>query len=850
MNKFTIAVIVLILGIIGVVTTLASAALSDNLKIAYNLNESSGTNAINSINLSNNGTFNIAPTWTVGLINNSARTTGTQYLDTNRKGTAGDWSINLWVNSSSGGGLIGNIYEGGGLGFFLRTGGNSVQLWGTGVSGWTFVDSTTTSTITLNNNRWHMITLVYNSTSTTNNVDLYIDGTERTLNDDSGDISLGTDNLFFYANGGPNNYFVGSMDSITYFERRLTSVDVTNLYNAGNGMQHPYDANVTTVSVSLTSPTNGQTTQGVGAIFNATIYGYNITNASIYVYHANGTLFNRTNVNFASANRTEYFSLYVNSFSNVQYKWNVLGCGINESTKAKICAFATANFTFFSNSYEVSQTYQPVTTEGATETFIFNSTYDSTIYTSTATLVYNNTRYSGIKTGTGNNVLFTKSITIPKIESAQLNKTFYWELALTNTTGRTYVNSTSNNQSIYSIAHDNCTTYTLSFINFTLYDEDTRGLIVGSGADNKTIKLDVSIKSLDKTFSESTSVFENGGKNTSLICLSSSYAYRNATYALYYTAQYSTTLRSIETMVGQNITLNNNTVILYYNLYDILDANSDQYSIRLKNVNLLPLEGAVVEIYRYYPEIGQTYLLVEAPISDALGYAGANLDSWSTTYSLYIKKEGQTVGIYENIIPQCNPTISECIINLNPQLATYWFESSISRDSITYNEAYDKVLKEYSFTYNILNSVARNVTTIGTDYLLGTTLCSDDSNKLSDTLTCDIADSYGNRTVQFTTYVDNIIYLRGSPIYIDYSISSSLSEVRWIFIAALIPLLAIMGYASITISVIMFILGLIILTGVFFTGSSGYTIMAPWILFIIIALIIMIIKYNKRGSYG
>lgn len=124
---------------------------------------------------------------------------------------------------------------------------------------------------------------------------------------------------------------------------------------------------------------------------------------------------------------------------------------------------------------ENSQTFNNITYESKQETYTLNFTYDSTEYgtaTPTANLVYNGTSYAGTKSGTGNTITFSKTLTIDTVTSQQ-NKSFYWEVILTNSSGANYFNSTTQNQTvnIASLSYCGGAGGSVVYLNFTFLDE-------------------------------------------------------------------------------------------------------------------------------------------------------------------------------------------------------------------------------------------------------------------------------------------------------------------------------------------------------------------------------------------
>ena len=107
---------------------------------------------------------------------------------------------------------------------------------------------------------------------------------------------------------------------------------------------------------------------------------------------------------------------------------------------------------------------------------VCSSDLNSTYYTNIqGVLIYNETNYIGTKYGTGDTITFNKTITIPNINT-ETNMTFYWEIELIKG-GSIKINSTFNNQTINILNIDDCSSYSILILNYTLRDEETQEII-------------------------------------------------------------------------------------------------------------------------------------------------------------------------------------------------------------------------------------------------------------------------------------------------------------------------------------------------------------------------------------
>lgn len=135
------------------------------------------------------------------------------------------------------------------------------------------------------------------------------------------------------------------------------------------------------------------------------------------------------------------------------------------------------NYSIFNWTYNVFENnfiYNASTFETKYESFILNISSDNvTSLSSSATLFYNGSTYTGTRTTNNGNYLYTTSIDIPLFSSLSNSSVFYG-LAITNTSGVYYYNSTYKNQTVSPITFQICnTTLNSTYLNFTFADELT-----------------------------------------------------------------------------------------------------------------------------------------------------------------------------------------------------------------------------------------------------------------------------------------------------------------------------------------------------------------------------------------
>jgi len=225
-------------------------AITSNLLAYYKLDESSGNAADASgagFTLTNTNTVAFA----TGLINNGANfgdssTTGinkqlkneTNYGVDNR--TA--WSISFWANLTAAPTNSNNQELS--LIKFWRTGYCDIK-YGANLGGKrmkiSFSESTTTYTVDLGTGTWHHIVLTFPSTSLSNGK-MYID---NSLVSSAVLRGAGDTGAYLFSVGSTDS-IPGLIDEVGLWSSELTSDDVSQLYNSGDGLAYPFSSGAST----------------------------------------------------------------------------------------------------------------------------------------------------------------------------------------------------------------------------------------------------------------------------------------------------------------------------------------------------------------------------------------------------------------------------------------------------------------------------------------------------------------------------------------------------------------------------------------------------------------------------
>lgn len=717
----------------------------------YKMDETSGSTQPDELNYDDLTKVNTVTFGVDGLINYGVGSGGTDnYLsasDYSNPSMGTTYSINYWFNITTySNGKTLSFKDNGGTSHLAIGYSSSQMVWetndGTFDTG-NLVNSPTT-------NVWHMLTIVVNSTGNF----YYYDGSFLTSDVNNPDLSA-SKLMFGGASGesGQNQ----SLDELGIWDRSLNPAEITELYNSGAGL--PY-ASGGSYEISLYYPENDSSITTDGTIFstNFTISGSNFVNhtwknATYYIWESDGDLANSTTVILPESNQTNY-SQFIDNFVLGNYFWNVYGCYGN-STFSNCTWSSEGNFTFTYNPFEVNgETYQNSTIMGSYEYFDLNISVIPGYQISYGYLNYNGTRYPGILENLGNNTyLIKKNISIPGVSTTTI-KSFHWEIIMQN--GVQY-NSTTHQQTVYNFAIDDCSVYTTKLLNITLRDEDNQS-IINATSDNTTINVEINLYSYDRSiiFLNYSVGFEK--QNPVKVCLSA--PINNSFYSLDSIIQYSSDTRATEFYNIQNFIVRNSTIPQNITLFELLTERSTEFLITYKDTLFLPVENALIEITRKYVQEG-TFKTVEIPKTDRNGQAVGHFVLASEIYKINVIKNGVTLASFDNVAVVCeNPSFSQCKINLNAFSSGSEFTDYSELGGISYDMSFNSTTRYLTVSFTTLNGGASAVNlSLVTSNFGGTnqTICSDELTSSAGTLSCYIAESYGNATIIAQLYSDGQI---------------------------------------------------------------------------------------------
>lgn len=216
-----------------ILTTNSYADITSNLVGWWKLDEGTGSTTADSSGSGFTGTLQNSPTWIIGQIGPFAL----QFLGSSSQDVSmGDLSVldnatkitlNCWMNRVS----AGNIVACNGKNTATGASGISIQAYFDGNV--YFNINSQSGSFAENTTGWHMWTIVYDGTQSTNatKVIAYEDGVAKTLSfSGTIDTALGATSTFFLGRS-PQAFSTGDIDETRIYTRALSSSDVTQLFN-------------------------------------------------------------------------------------------------------------------------------------------------------------------------------------------------------------------------------------------------------------------------------------------------------------------------------------------------------------------------------------------------------------------------------------------------------------------------------------------------------------------------------------------------------------------------------------------------------------------------------------------
>jgi len=622
----------------------------------------------------------------------------------------------------------------------------------------------------------------------------------------------------------------------------VNNSDNTKTAHTNNFTLHMYPS-VLSVSPTLRNPNDGMNTTNSSLLFggSAAVSSGNLTNMTAYVWDSDSNLLAKeTNIVTGEISNSTNITI-----SNLQINnnnlWNILACADN-SSGAVICNFAPSNRTFSIIMKQDDSFFNNHTTEGSLEIFLLNITVPSANSLSTTDLVYNGTAYTSTKTDLGDSKWQLKNeLTIPTI-TTQTNFSFFWNVTLDN--GFEF-NTQYFNQSVIQLGLDNCSSYSILILNYTLMDEETLKLV------NGTIEVNVQLSSVGifNPLSNFSTSFTDMNPS-SQICIANK-TLNNTEFRMDTTTKYESTDGVVEYHHIQNFSLNNRTIPQNILLYDLNATDSQEFKIIFKDTSFTVVENALIDITRFYIDEG-IFRSVEIAKTSSSGQALGHFVLGDVIYTLIVSKEGVVLATFENIAAVCDDvSIGNCIINLNAFASgtlpiDFETESGLS-STLTFDE--DTRIVKSIFSTLSGASATINLSAVKFDRLGNETVCSTQLITSSGTIQCEVPESFGNITIIARLSKDDDL-VKLSTFSIKEDASEIFGKDGMVFLLVMIIILPLMIISSTIGMIIAAMIGIVFAMLLnFFEGGSFFGVGATF-LWLVIAGGIIIWKIAQKEDIG
>lgn len=447
---------------------------------------------------------------------------------------------------------------------------------------------------------------------------------------------------------------------------------------------------------------------------------------------------------------------------------------------------------------ENSRTYTADAYQTAVESFSINLSYDTGLYSSIAAIfIYNGTSYIPTQTESNGNVKFNYTLSIPSVGTG--NKSFFWNVSLTNSTGTYYIATDSSNQTINELVFTRCdgTYYNPIMVNYTIKDEETNSMV----------------EALFKaTFNYSVS--SNFGKK---------YSISETNTSLSFCSNYNGTLnvKSIIEVYNENYTrrtfssINNftNVSITQKTLYLLSVHNGTNIIIELKNSDNLPLKNYYIEIQRYFPST-DSYITVDEQQTDLFGQIVSRLIENTVRYKFIFKNEnGTTVQTSDKVTIACRATI--CVLPFVIEDTTNFFEDFKNDSSYDWSFKFDNSTNIFTYTWTDISGLSSRMRLYVEKWTVnGTTvICNTTSTSASGSLSCNVGSSNASYQAQAFRRVGNGVENRLGTLSVRVgNISKTFGKEGLIWCFFLFMTLMAFGIYKPTVGIALYILGVFVMS--------------------------------------
>lgn len=596
------------------------------------------------------------------------------------------------------------------------------------------------------------------------------------------------------------------------------TMEACDFDDCGNATARTFSIDTTDPVINITDPINASTNiTGYITANNATInLKWTTTDTNIdKCWYYNTT----DNITITCDDNATIYLPY-DKYTFYIYANDTFGHEITESVTA------TWNYSILENSI----TYNAKTYETDNETFEMNLSYYSEDWGSIAVnLIYNGTAYTTTKDISNNYFTFNKEIDIPKLSGTSTeNKTFYWDVQLTNNTGTFSYNSTEYTQTVYFIPLQLCAgNINETILNFTAWHEEnitnltdfdfygTFKFWIGDGTYQKNISIsNVTVNYID-------------------LCIDNS----SITYYIDAHIQYEKT-----NFVKRTFYLINDTSITSINnisLFLLPISTSESFIIEILDDVQLPIRDAYIYIQRYYPGIDR-FRTVEMGKTDITGSTVGHFEAETEDYRIIVEKDGTI--IYQSGSQKifCEESPCKLSFQIEAGAGISWTEIGVI-NLFDWNMTYDESGTTWTFNYVDTSGEIGygRLYVYYDDPIEGEVMiCNESSSSLAATLTCNV--SGYNGTIYASSYLSRSPEILVNLKSIVISALKAIFGLEGLFLSLFVLMvLAFAGLWNPTVGIILVVVGMIVLN---LTGLAVFGATAIWGIIFIALLILWNLK--------
>lgn len=554
--------------------------------------------------------------------------------------------------------------------------------------------------------------------------------------------------------------------------------------------------------------------------------GTDLINTSLYI---NGTL----NETISLVGQQFNISLFIKNFSIGNWRYQIITCN-NETT----CLSSENRTLDVQNIGFSGETFEPSIAEGGFQTFAINVTVANELPISVANLIYDGTPHLA----TLNQIsptfytvtlgLVTPSVTMDEVKS------FFWQVILSDLSQQ---NSTSNNQTVLNTLVDDCSVGTITILNFSLFEEESQAIL------NGTIEIDLELRSSDNSTSLTNFSKKYENVTHAAVCLNAG-SLNDTDFLIYTTTGYTAPDFAEEFHNIQRGLLSLLGVPLNISLFDLKDADSTTFTMTYKDINFLPIPGALFDIQRRYLSEG-VFKSVEIVESDAEGKATGHFDVEGAIYRISITRQGSLIDTFDNVVVICdNALTGDCTITLNSFASGTNFENWDEFAGVSYDMTFNEGTRTITVDFNVVDGTTQTLNLTAVRFGgVGEPVCSNTLSSSAGIINCVIPESFGNLSVTATLLIGNVIVVQ--RVYtISPSVLDSFGVDAYVFAFILVmtfPLMMISSPIGIVFGLILGVLSAVMLLLIDSQGLIGPTSAFTWL---IIAGLILIYKLFRRDN--